>query len=64
MELGMSEEISVLLEGASVDEIDLARVRTQSEAKLMRHRLDDYLAIVLGVGSAIFLWLLQVLDWY
>ncbi len=58
----MSEEIKASAE--FVDESDLAKVKAQSEAKLLRHRLDDYLAVILGAGSAIILWILQALDLY
>jgi hypothetical protein len=47
-----------------MDDADLARVKAQSEAKLMRHRFDDYLAVVLGVGAALVLWILQMFDLY
>jgi hypothetical protein len=47
-----------------VDEADLAKVKAMAEAKLMRHRLDDYLSVILGVGAAVVLWILQMLDVY
>lgn len=47
-----------------VDEADLAKVRALADAKMMRHRLDDYLSVVLGVGTAVILWILQMLDVY
>jgi hypothetical protein len=43
---------------------DLAKVRAQSEKKLLRHRVDDYVAIILAVGAVFVLWLLQVLGVY
>lgn len=58
----MSEEIKANAE--FIDEADLAKVKAQSEAKLLRHRLDDYLAVILGAGSAFILWVLQALDVY
>jgi hypothetical protein len=47
-----------------VDEADLAKVRAMADAKLMRHKLDDYVSVILGVGSAVLLWILQMLDLY
>ena len=43
---------------------DLAKVREQSEKKLLRHRVDDYVAIILACGAVFLLWLLQVLGVY
>lgn len=47
-----------------VDEADLAKVKALADAKMMRHRLDDYLSVILGVGAALVLWILQMLDVY
>ena len=47
-----------------IDEADLAKVKALADAKMMRHRLDDYLSVVLGVGAAVILWILQMLDVY
>lgn len=52
------------LDTEEVDIEDLEKVKAESEAKLMRHRLDDYVAIILGVGSCILLWLLQLIGLY
>lgn len=60
----MAEVIESIKDNGAADEAELARVKAESEAKLMRHRLDDYLAIILGVGSALILWILQMLDVY
>lgn len=60
----MSEKISKMKDDGALDAQDLEKVKAQSEAKLMRHRLDDYLAVVLGVGAALVLWILQMLDLY
>ena len=48
----------------AVDEADLAKVRAMADSKLMRHKLDDYVSVILGVGSAVLLWILQMLDLY
>ena len=43
---------------------DLEKVKADSKAKLDRHRLDDYLAIILGCGACLILWVLQLLGFY
>ena len=43
---------------------DLKRVEAESAAKERRHRLDEYIAIVLGVGAVLLLWLLQAMGLY
>ena len=43
---------------------DLQKVERESAAKQLRHRLDEYIAIILGVGSVLFLWLLQAMGLY
>jgi hypothetical protein len=43
---------------------DLKKVERESEAKLLRHRADDYVAMALGVGSVILLWILQSMGLY
>jgi len=45
-------------------EEDLKRVERESMAKAMRHRLDEYIAIVLGLGTVLLLWFLQALGLY
>ena len=52
------------LDTEEVDVEDLERVKAESEAKLTRHRLDDYVAIILGVGTCIVLWFLQLIGLY
>lgn len=48
----------------SMDVADLRKVEAESAAKQLRHRLDEYIAIVLGVGAVLVLWLLQVMGLY
>jgi hypothetical protein len=43
---------------------ELAKVRKESEKKLQRHRVDDYVAIILAVGAVFILWLLQFAGVY
>ena len=47
-----------------VFDTDLAKVREQSEKKLQRHRVDDYVAMILAIGAVFILWLLQFLGVY
>lgn len=43
---------------------DLAKVEAQAQAKLLRHRVDDYIAIITAVSAVGLLWLLQFLGFY
>ncbi|MBI3016250.1 MAG: hypothetical protein HYY65_14570 [Candidatus Tectomicrobia bacterium] len=43
---------------------DLKAVEADAIAKFQRHRVDDYVAILLGVGSALILWLFQLMGFY
>ena len=43
---------------------DLKKVEVESAAKERRHRLDEYIAIVLGVGAVLLLWFLQAIGLY
>jgi hypothetical protein len=45
-------------------EEDLRRVEAESLKKSVRHRLDEYIAIVLGVGAVLLLWFLQEIGLY
>lgn len=45
-------------------EEDLKKVERESMAKAMRHRLDEYIAIVLGLGTVLILWFLQAIGLY
>jgi len=49
---------------SEVDKDELEKIQAESDAKMMRHRLDDYVAIILGVGSCIILWILQAMGLY
>jgi hypothetical protein len=49
---------------AQVFDEELRKVREQSEKKLQRHRVDDYVAIILAVGAVFILWLLQFAGVY
>jgi len=45
-------------------EEDLKKVERESMAKALRHRLDEYIAIVLGLGTVLLLWFLQAIGLY
>jgi hypothetical protein len=45
-------------------EEDLKKVEAESLKKAMRHRVDEYIAIVLGLGAVLLLWLFQEIGFY
>ena len=45
-------------------EEDLKKVESESLKKAMRHRMDEYIAIGLGLGAVLLLWLLQEMGLY
>ena len=45
-------------------EEDLKKVEADAMKKSVRHRLDEYIAIVLGLGAVLLLWLLQEIGLY
>jgi hypothetical protein len=45
-------------------EEDLKKVEAESLKKALRHRVDEYIAIVIGVGAVLLLWLLQEIGLY
>jgi hypothetical protein len=45
-------------------EEDLKKVEREALKKSVRHRLDEYIAIILGVGAVLVLWLLQEAGFY
>ena len=51
-------------QSVGLDTADLRKVEKESAAKQLRHRLDEYIAIVLGVGAVLVLWILQVMGLY
>jgi hypothetical protein len=51
----MTEDI----ESKAVSNEEDAKIKAQTMAQLMRGRLNDYVAIVLAVGTVFILWLLQ-----
>lgn len=57
----MAEDIA---KKADLDDEELKRVAATAEAKQMRHRLDEYVAMVIAIGAVFVLWLLQALGFY
>ena len=49
---------------ADLDDADMAKVVAAAEAKQERYRLDEYIAITIGISSVLILWLLQWLGLY
>jgi hypothetical protein len=45
-------------------EEDLKKVEMESLKKAVRHRLDEYIALALGVGAVLLLWVLQEIGLY
>jgi hypothetical protein len=45
-------------------EDDLKKVEFEAIKKSVRHRLDEYLALALGIGAVLILWLLQDIGLY
>lgn len=64
--------LSVLRKDETMEELnqekaleeDLKKVAAEAVKKSVRHRLDEYIAIVLGVGAVLLLWLLQSIGLY
>jgi len=45
-------------------EEDLKKVEAEALKKAMRHRMDEYIAIVIGLGAVLLLWFLQSIGLY
>ncbi len=45
-------------------EEDLKKVEADAMKKSVRHRLDEYIALVLGLGAVLLLWILQEIGLY
>ena len=57
----MSDDITKKTE---LDESELKKVAATAEEKQMRHRLDEYIAMVIAISAVMILWLLQTLGFY
>lgn len=40
------------------------RIRSETEAQMLRTRVNDYIAIALALGAVFFLWILQMMGLY
>ena len=40
------------------------KIKAQTEAQMMRARVNDYLAIILALGTVLLLWGLQLMGFY
>jgi hypothetical protein len=49
---------------ADLDDAELKKVAATAEAKQLRHRVDEYIAMVIALGAVLILWLLQSLGLY
>ena len=47
-----------------VDEEDQKKVLATAEAKQMRHRVDEYIAMVIAISAVFILWFLQFVGLY
>ena len=43
---------------------DLKKVEAEALKKALRHRVDEYIAIILGVGAVLLIWLLQEMGMF
>lgn len=41
-----------------------ARIKAETDARMLRAKLNDYIAIVLALGTVLILWLLQMAGLY
>jgi hypothetical protein len=46
------------------DDDDEKKVLTTAEAKQRRHRVDEYIAMIIAIGAVFILWFLQALGLY
>jgi hypothetical protein len=43
---------------------DLKKVQAQAASKQMRHRVDEYIAMVIAIGAVFLLWFMQLIGLY
>jgi hypothetical protein len=46
------------------EEEERARIKAETDAQMLRSKLNDYIAIVLALGTVLLLWLLQMAGLY
>ena len=49
---------------ADLDDAELKKVAATAEAKQLRHRVDEYIAMVIAIGAVFLLWFLQFVGLY
>jgi hypothetical protein len=59
-EVPMADDV----EKREISEAELRKVEEAAAAKQLRHHLDEYVAIILGVGAVLILWFLQIMGVY
>jgi hypothetical protein len=47
-----------------LDDAELKKVAATAEAKQLRHRVDEYIAMVIALGAVLILWFLQFVGLY
>ena len=47
-----------------MSDADLKKVQAQAEAKQLRHRVDEYIAMVIAISAVFILWFLQFVGVY
>ena len=57
----MADDITIKTER---DDAELKKVAASAEEKQRRHRLDEYIAMVIAISAVLILWLLQSLGFY
>ena len=60
----MTDNKEIKAEVNNIRSEDMAKVEAQAAAKLLRGRVDDYIAIITAVSAVALLWLLQFLGFY
>jgi hypothetical protein len=45
-------------------EEERGKIKAQTEAQMMRSRVNDYVAIILALGTVFLLWILQLMGFY
>lgn len=46
------------------DQEERAKIKAETDAQMLRAKLNDYIAIVLALGTVLVLWLLQMAGLY
>ena len=49
---------------AAQEQVEREKIKAQTEAQMMRSRVNDYVAIILALGTVFVLWFLQWMGLY